>query len=206
MKYFLLCALWFLWSFLHSWLVATRTSAWFKRRLGKKRDFYRLFYNLFAMITVLPLLYWQHTLRGPIVIPLRPDLMILKYAAFVFSIMVIAGAFFTFDVREFAGIRKRGAGDQQREKEPVIRKHGLYGIVRHPMYLGGITFFAASMLRAPLPQFLGYSVLVLYMIIGTVREDRRLARELGKIYRDYQKEVPMIIPGLPRKKDPGKRA
>jgi protein-S-isoprenylcysteine O-methyltransferase Ste14 len=206
MKYFLLCALWLLWSFLHSWLVTTRTSAWFKRRLGKKYTFYRLFYNLFALITVLPLLYWQHTLRGPIVIPLRPDLMIFKYTTVIFSIMVIAGAFFTFDVREFIGIRKSGAGDQQGYKEPAIRKHGLYGIVRHPMYLGGMIFFTASMIHAPLPQFLGYCILALYMIIGTVREDRRLSRELGKIYRDYQKEVPMIIPGLPRKKESGNRA
>ena len=197
MKYFLLCALWFLWCFLHSWLVSTGTSAWFKKRLGKKYAFYRIFYNLFALITVLPLLYWQHTLTGQIVIPLSPDLMIFKYAAFIFSIMVIAGAFFTFDVWEFAGIRKKGARDQQREKEPVIRKHGLYGIVRHPMYLGGIIFLAASMINAPSPQLLGYSILFIYMIIGTVREDRRLARELGKMYRDYQKEVPMIIPGLP---------
>ncbi len=86
---------------------------------------------------------------------------------------------------------------QEEERQPVIKKHGLYGIVRHPMYLGGIIFFTASMVHAPLPQFLGYLILAMYMIIGTVREDRRLSRELGSMYREYQKEVPMIIPGFP---------
>ena len=68
------------------------------------------------------------------------------------------------------------------------------------MYLGGIIYLAASLTDSPLPQFLGYLILAVYMIIGTVREDRRLARELGNVYRNYQKEVPMILPGIPGRK------
>ena len=98
------------------------------------------------------------------------------------------------------GIRQSVSGDQQKEQKPVIEKHGFYGIVRHPMYLGGVIFLLASMTHAPLPQFLGYLLLAIYMIIGTVREDRSLARELGKVYRNYQKEVPMIIPNFPGRK------
>jgi protein-S-isoprenylcysteine O-methyltransferase Ste14 len=126
--------------------------------------------------------------------------MIVKYLALIFSVTVIAGSFVTFDIWEFIGIRKTVSGDQDKEKQPVIKKHGLYGIVRHPMYLGGITFFAASMTHAPLPQFLGYLILAIYMIIGTISEDRRLSRELGEVYRNYQKEVPMILPRMPGRK------
>jgi protein-S-isoprenylcysteine O-methyltransferase Ste14 len=137
---------------------------------------------------------------GPIVFPLSPYLMLLKYAALIFSVIVIAGSFVSFDIWEFIGIRRTVSGHQQKEKEPVIKKHGFYGIVRHPMYLGGIIFFTASMTHAPLPQFLGYLILAIYMIIGTVREDRRLARELGNVYRNYQKDVPMILPRIPARK------
>ena len=200
MNYFLLCTLWFSWCFLHSFLVTTRTTKWFKKQLGEKFAFYRLSYNLFSLITVLPLFYWQRTIPGPIVIPLAPHLMIFKYIALIFSVLIIAGSFVTFDIWEFMGIRKAANGDQQKEEEPVIKKHGLYGIVRHPMYLGGIIFLTASMLYVSLPQFLGYLILALYMIIGTVREDRRLSRELGTVYRNYQKEVPMIVPGIPWRK------
>ena len=198
MIYFLLCILWILWCFLHSWLVTTRTTLWFRKQFRDKFVFYRIFYNLFSLITVLPLFYWQRTIPGPIVFPLSPYLMLFKYAALIFSVIVIAGSFVSFDIWEFIGIRHTVSGDQ--EKEPVIKKHGFYGIVRHPMYLGGIIFFTASMTHAPLPQFLGYLILAIYMIIGTVREDRRLARELGDVYRNYQKEVPMILPGIPGRK------
>jgi len=200
MKYFLLSNLWILWCFLHSWLVTTRTTLWFRMQLGDTFAFYRIFYNLFSLITVLPLLYWQRTIPGPMVIPLSPYLMIFKYTALIFSLIVIAGAFVSFDIWEFIGIRHTVSQDQQKEKEPVIKKHGFYGIVRHPMYLGGIIFFTASMTHTSLPQFLGYLILAIYMIIGTVREDRRLARELGNVYRNYQKEVPMIIPRIPGRK------
>ena len=200
MKYFLLCTLWILWCFLHSYLVATRTTSRFRKQLGEKFAFYRIFYNLFSLITVLPLLYWQGTIPGPIIIPLSPFLVICKYILLASGVIVIAGSFASFDIRAFLGTRQTVSGDQQKEKAPVIKKHGFYGIVRHPMYLGGIIYLAASLTDAPLPQFLGYLILAVYMIIGTVREDRRLARELGNVYRNYQKEVPMILPGIPGRK------
>ena len=200
MNYFLLCTLWILWCFLHSFLITTRTTIWLRKRLGEKIVFYRIIYNLFSLITVLPLLYWQGTIPGPTVIPLPPFLMIFKYIALGFGVIVVAGSFASVDVQEFIGIRQMISGDQQKEKDPVISKHGLYGIVRHPMYFGGIIYFTASMTDAPLPQFLGYLILTIYMVIGTVREDRRLAMELGDVYRNYQKEVPMILPRLPGRK------
>ena len=200
MKYYLLCSLWILWCFLHSFLVTTATTIWLRKQLGGKFAFYRILYNLFSLITVLPLFYWQRTIPGPTVVPLSPDLMIFKYIGLISSVIVIAGSFVSFDILEFIGIRQVVSGDQQKEKGPVIKKHGLYGIVRHPMYLGGIIFFTASMTDAQLPQFLGYLILAVYMIIGTVREDNRLSRELGSVYRNYQKEVPMILPGFPGRK------
>ncbi len=200
MNYFLLCILWILWCFLHSFLVATKTTTKFKKQLGEQFVYYRIFYNLFSLITVLPLFYWQGTIAGPTVIPTSPFLMILKYIALLFGVIVVVGSFASFNKREFIGISKKASGDPQKENEPVISKHGFYGIVRHPMYLGGIVYFAASMIGAPLSQFCGYLILAIYMIIGTVREDRRLARELGNVYRHYQKEVPMLLPIILRRK------
>ena len=196
MKYFLLSALWILWCFLHSSLLSTKTTTWLKSRLGDKSAFYRIFYNLFSLLTVLPLLYWQRTMPGPVVIKLSPLLLIFKYVALMFSVIIVAGSFFTFDVREFAGIRQIMSRHQETRKQPVISKHGFYGIVRHPMYLGGFVFLMASMTHAPLGQFLGYSILAVYIIIGTLIEDKRLTRELGDIYKEYQKEIPMLFPKI----------
>ena len=210
MKYILLCALWVLWCFLHSFFTSAKTTAWFKNFMGDKFALYRIFYNLFSLITVMPLLYWQMKIPGPVVIKLSPVLLLVKYIVLVLSAVIIAGAFFTLNVFEFTGIRqirKRARSPepayrtgryrtQTAEKQPEISRHGFYGIVRHPMYLGSFLFFTALMMHAPLAQFFGYGILAVYMIIGTIREDRRLANELGEGYRNYQKEVPMFLPKI----------
>lgn len=197
MKYFLLCTLWILWCFLHSSLITIRSTEWFKKYLRWDSAHYRIFYNLFSLATVLPLLYWQRTIPGPVVLPLSPLLLTVKYAVVALSLIVILGSFASFDVWKFAGIKQT---KKQGSEPVVIRKHGFYGIVRHPMYLGAFVYFAASITHVSLAQFLGYLILAVYMIIGTFREDRRLAEELGDVYRNYQKEVPMLLPGIGRKK------
>lgn len=198
MEYFLLCTLWIAWCFLHSFFTTSRTTTWFKKHSGERFKFYRLAYSLFSMLTVLPLLYWQGDIGGPIVIPLSPLLRQFKIFVMVPTIAVMAAAFLSFDIREFLGIRQI-TGRAKGNTAPVITRHGLYGLVRHPIYLGGFIFFLILAADAALSQFLGYLILALYMVIGTVREDRRLANELGDVYRKYQKEVPMFLPKLRRK-------
>lgn len=198
MEYFLLCALWIAWCFLHSFFTTSRTTTWFGNHLGESFKFYRLAYNLFSFLTVLPLLYWQRNIGGPVFIPLSPLLRYFKIIVIIPTIAVMAAAFFSFDIREFLGIRQIN-GRAKGDTAPVITKHGLYGLVRHPIYLGGFIFFLILTTDAPLAQFFGYLILALYMVVGTFREDRRLANELGDVYRKYQKEVPMFLPNFRRK-------
>ena len=76
---------------------------------------------------------------------------------------------------------------------------GLYAVVRHPMYLGGILAFL------PEPN-IGVNCLVLrtlataYFVYGAVMEERRCARLYGKEYLDYREHVPMfnIVAGAVR--------
>ena len=169
--------------------------------MSDKFAFYRIFYNVFSLITVLPLFYLQMNIPGPVarldarlVIKLSPVLLLFKYIVLVLSAVIIAGAFFTFNVFEFLGIRQIMDRKQKTEKTSVIFKHGFYGIVRHPMYFGGFMFFTALMMHAPIAQFLGHGILAVYMVIGAIREDRRLANELGDVYREYQREISMFLP------------
>jgi protein-S-isoprenylcysteine O-methyltransferase Ste14 len=196
MNYLILFLLWILWCFTHSFLITTKTTTRVKNILGNKYAWYRIAYNIFSLATVLPLLYWQRTIPGPVILSLSPYLMIFKNTALILSLIVVAGSFFSFDVMEFAGFRQVSGRSRKKEhkfannsSQPVISKHGFYRIVRHPMYLGGFVFLCTSMMNAPLAQFIGYGILAVYMIVGTFTEDRRLARELGDVYRNYQKEV-----------------
>ncbi|MBI4825190.1 MAG: isoprenylcysteine carboxylmethyltransferase family protein [Nitrospirae bacterium] len=192
MKYLLLSVLWITWCFLHSFFTATKTAAWFRFRLEKRFIYYRICYNLFSLFTVIPLLYWQGNIPGPVIIPLSPLLRAVKFVTIISAIIIMSGSFFSFDAGEFLGIKQ--LTDKKEAKGIVISRHGFYSIVRHPMYLAGVIFFLALMTDAVLAQFIGYFILAFYMIIGTIHEDRRLADELGDAYKEYQKEVPMLLP------------
>jgi protein-S-isoprenylcysteine O-methyltransferase Ste14 len=77
-------------------------------------------------------------------------------------------------------------------KEEGIKKSGLLGIIRHPMYFAAILYLWCQTFR--LSDIVANSVLTLYVIIGTLLEERKLVIEFGDSYIQYQKEVPMLIP------------
>ena len=37
-------------------------------------------------------------------------------------------------------------------------------------------------------------ILTVYLVVGTILEERKLVIELGEEYREYQQQVPMLLP------------
>jgi protein-S-isoprenylcysteine O-methyltransferase Ste14 len=111
------------------------------------------------------------------------------------SIVMFAWAFFFdydalsfFGIRQIIGFWKAKSSSQASE----IKKRGLLGVIRHPMYLALIIFLWSRIFT--MTDLLVNSVLTLYVIIGTKLEERKLVLEFGNNYLKYQQEVPMLIP------------
>jgi methanethiol S-methyltransferase len=73
-----------------------------------------------------------------------------------------------------------------------IKKNGLLGIIRHPMYLCLIIYLWCQTFR--LIDIILNLVLTVYVIIGTILEEKKLVLEFGDYYVKYQQEIPMLIP------------
>jgi protein-S-isoprenylcysteine O-methyltransferase Ste14 len=86
----------------------------------------------------------------------------------------------------------------QRQKGKLLRD-GIYGVVRHPRYLSAGIGLMASIL---LVNYLGLYILVLSVIplgyLVLVLEERELVDRFGDAYREYQRDVPRLIPRLRR--------
>jgi protein-S-isoprenylcysteine O-methyltransferase Ste14 len=98
-----------------------------------------------------------------------------------------------------AGVRKTGLKAAETHRTEKIVTDGVYSLVRHPQYLGGIlshagiVFFLSAwyaLLTTPL-------VLVLNYLISW-KEEIELAREFGDEYTRYQRSTPMLLPRLRR--------
>jgi protein-S-isoprenylcysteine O-methyltransferase Ste14 len=79
-----------------------------------------------------------------------------------------------------------------------------YRLVRHPLMLGFvIVFWAAPTMTAG--HLLFSLAMTGYILIATHLEERDLVAVLGDQYRDYRREVPMLLP-LRRRRHPPKAA
>ena len=76
---------------------------------------------------------------------------------------------------------------------------GVYSIVRHPQYLGGLlAHMGISFLLSAWYSLLSAPLMVVLIYLISRKEEEELIREFGKEYEDYKKRVPMLIPKLRR--------
>lgn len=85
--------------------------------------------------------------------------------------------------------------------ELEFRESLLYRVVRHPLLLGFIiAFWATPTMTAG--HLLFAAATTAYMLIAIQLEERDLNALLGDGYREYRGRVPMLIPGLRRRRRP----
>jgi protein-S-isoprenylcysteine O-methyltransferase Ste14 len=113
----------------------------------------------------------------------------------VFLPFFIAG--FWFGVKGVLQTSLKVAETHRTEKITVT---GVYSIMRHPQYFGGIlAHIDFSILLSAI-----FSILITPLVVAEIyfisrKEERELAKEFDKEYEDYKTKVPMLFPKKLRK-------
>lgn len=113
--------------------------------------------------------------------------------------LVYAGLMFytgaqVYDMGYFLGLRQWRNYRKQKETGSLpFHSDGILAYVRHPWYSGGIALLWGFGSCTDV-YLLTRTLLTIYIILGTLLEERRLMRELGEQYRIYCRKVPMLIP------------
>ena len=181
-----------LWGVLHSLLASHRAKDFFRRTFGDGfMRSYRLLYNVFALISFLPILYLMVTLPARELYSVPAPFSYLMRAGQGISLILLVVAVLQTDLLSFVGLRQIFA---EETKGPLMTG-GLYRYVRHPLY----TFSLLILWLSPtmtLNSFIVYLALTVYILIGIVFEERKLLREFGDEYANYRSVTPMLIPGI----------
>jgi protein-S-isoprenylcysteine O-methyltransferase Ste14 len=194
MQYFLLVISWIFWCALHSALISLAVTESLRDRFPNGFRFYRILFNLISIATLLPALYYSHSLRGgPIVTWDGPwqILPILLGAAALF--FFVAGAR-RYDFYQFIGLRqiKDEKACSVLTDDCTLDTDGVLSMVRHPWYSGGILIVWARPLD--LAAILVNLVVSGYFIVGAILEEQKLKKQFGPDYADYQRRVSMFFP------------
>jgi protein-S-isoprenylcysteine O-methyltransferase Ste14 len=78
-------------------------------------------------------------------------------------------------------------------QEQPFRLNALYARVRHPLMLGFLLFFWATP-RMTVGHLCFALAMSGYILLGTLLEERDLARTLGPSYQAYRQAVPRFLP------------
>lgn len=189
-----------LWCAIHSALIThtvrDRTRALFPRY----HVFDRIVYVLFSTVTLVLLMAWLRTL---------PEQMLWDWPgrwSWVRALgLAEAALLFWLGARDYDGRAVLGLAQirdfvvRRQPSPPVFKTTGILKIIRHPWYTATLIFLSFCLPVTDV-NLVWRLVMVVYVLIGTELEERKLLRDLGEPYAAYRREVPRFFPGLTKRK------
>ncbi|UCD20491.1 MAG: isoprenylcysteine carboxylmethyltransferase family protein [candidate division WOR-3 bacterium] len=87
----------------------------------------------------------------------------------------------------------------EKRKIPAVITKGVFGRMRHPLYLGSILFYVGlwTFTLSLFSALLIVGIIVFYHFIAR-HEEKLLVAKFGEEYEQYMRSVPMWIPGIRR--------
>ena len=195
MQYLLMALMWIGYCLLHSFLISIRFTNLMTRLSKNYYAFYRIFFVFISLILLIPLINYTGQIDNNVIITYGPILNVVRYVLIFGSLLMFFWAFFfNYDSLSFFGIRQIMNYGKVKKTNPSdeLKKNGLLGVIRHPMYLALIIYLWCQIFTVS--DLIVATILTIYVIIGTILEEKKLVLEFGDTYVKYQQEVPMLIP------------
>ncbi|MFL6448183.1 MAG: methanethiol S-methyltransferase [Bryobacteraceae bacterium] len=153
---------------------------------------------VFASSAALLFLFWRWRPLGGRVWEIQSEWgKVILYGGFALGWMLVLLATFVINHFDLFGLRqvwRHLLGKSQTKLR--FSTPFLYQMVRHPLYLGFLLAFWSTPTMTLTHAFFAL-VTTAYILTAIQLEERDLMREHPE-YAEYRKQVPMLLPGLPR--------
>jgi protein-S-isoprenylcysteine O-methyltransferase Ste14 len=190
----ILSVLWICWCILHSLLISRGVVSFFKTILREKFAYYRLCYNVFSFVTLLPILMYHFSLPEVVFWDWPGAWLLLKFVMYIAAFILFYSGYLAYDLQYVLGLKQIRELSAGRNGETMdFKTSGILEYVRHPWYSGGILLVWALGYISDVSLVIKV-ILTAYFIIGTKLEEKKLVAEIGEPYRQYCRRVPMLIP------------
>ena len=193
-EYLILSLLVIAWCVLHSVMISVAVTEYLKKRLGPMFRFYRLFFNLIAILTLIPVALLAYSIQTHVIFHWNGYMRIGQVILLGIAVLLFFLGGRHYDARQVLGIKqiREGTSNKVITDTGELDTSGILGLTRHPWYLATILFIWARQLDVS--AILVNVILTSYLIVGTYLEEKKLIGEFGERYLTYQKRVSMLIP------------
>lgn len=191
-QHWLLLFLWVLYGVLHSFFANVVVKQVIGRSMGNGSRYYRLCYSLFALITLLLLLWYQFNLESDWLYGSKTARFGLSVIFIIpgITIMILCIRKYFNDLSGIQSLQTK-----RPPVTPVLQQNGLHKYIRHPLYAGTLLFVWGLFILFPLvSNLIAAAAISLYVLIGIQLEEKKLVLEYGEEYRKYSGRVPKLIP------------
>ena len=182
------------WCVLHSTMISVTVTEYLKKYLGSGFRFYRLFFNLISFLTLIPLAWFAYSVKTEPIFQWNGYLRLVQILIIAMAILLFYLGGRHYDTLVLVGIRqiKAGASNKALTDSGEINTSGILKITRHPWYLAAILIIWAR--QMDVSAIIVNVIFTSYLVVGTYLEEKKLVREFGEQYLEYQKSVSMLVP------------
>lgn len=185
----------------HSLLADPGFKNWARAALGWGYNHWqRLGYNLLAIFMMLPFISILIFLPGGEVYSVPPPWSWAMMAGQMLAAGAALATLLRTGVSSFLGLdqlnreRDRSGGQVDGRGGGLVRD-GIYGRVRHPLYVFSILFLWLAPIMTE--SLLAFNIsATIYFVLAARHEERSLAMDFGSEYEVYRRSVPMFLPRL----------
>ena len=196
MNMVLLCFLWISWCVMHSLLIDVSVVKTIQNHASGLIRYYRLLYNGLSVVTLIPLVIVTRMTEGQVIISWEGYAVLVRVLLLTTALLLFKGGARKYDLQYFLGVKQLQTGEEHLllSDTEEFTEAGVFGITRHPWYLGSLLFLWSMFGQYPLPVFLAVCILSIYLLIGTMLEERKIVALYGDSYRRYRQRVSMFFP------------
>jgi protein-S-isoprenylcysteine O-methyltransferase Ste14 len=190
LNHVLLAFVWILYCVLHSVLASLAIKQWAQKKAGKSFRYYRLFYTLFAAVSLAAVIYLQFSIET---IKAFEQTVVTNSLG---SLIAVTGLGLMFVCIKKYFLSLSGLKSLYMESPSAeLMIAGVHRYMRHPLYTGTFLFIWGLWILFPTAGLLIANLVITGYTIYAIRlEEDKLVAEFGDKYREYQKAVPKLIP------------
>jgi len=191
----ILVAVWTtVWCLGHSWFVSHTWRGLVRRYFPRYHVFSRLVYVVFSTLSLGALMLWIRTLPSVTLFAWPGWWSWLRWLGVTEAVFLFWLGTRSYDNRSFLGVTQalaylRGNPAQ----EPSFRSAGILAVIRHPWYTGTLILLVFCLPYTDV-NLVWRTVFLVYTLIGTELEERKLLKDLPAEYTAYRTRVPRFFP------------